>query len=232
MEAAYYSFLRTATQVEGGGGESDGDPRVKPNYNLEGGYGIFVGGIPDSFDLVILADDFTKKYPLPVAHAHFCGGEGWYSNKDCRGFIREHCAGKAWSTSYCREDAMKACLQADHGDTTLPVGDSAFQALCDTIVDPDDPRESRRALLRFCVEGNFAAESGVCDAPKTECLETGGVNDCKHELWTYCLDNNWRPDQCDPGVASYCNDKPRLSEALCREADKYCAANAGSVLCE
>jgi hypothetical protein len=99
----------------------------------------------------------------------------------------------------------------------------------------------RRATTHFCVEQNFPAADGACDADRKNCLETGGLNDCKEIIWDFCKDNAWRPggmslndSQCGPALASYCRDKPRLSEPLCRNADAWCAepANAGSVFCK
>jgi hypothetical protein len=224
MEQAYYSYISTAQ----GGGGGEADPRVVPKFNVTGGQGFFVGGIPDTFDVYIEADKLTKTYPLPVVHGLACNDDGWLSGPDCRNYYRTWCSGKDWAAGECRVDAVMASLEADfEADTVLKarVAAKADSAGRDTVV-------YRVALNEFCVNNEFKA--GICAAPKTECLGTSGRNSCKEALWNFCLDNSWSPDQCDPGLASYCHDKPRLSEVLCRQADKWCAdpANAGSPLCK
>jgi hypothetical protein len=213
MEKAYFDYLSTVMN-EGGGGEAD--PRIIPKFNVTGARGIFVGGVPDTFDVNIKTDGLTKTYPLPEVHGLSCRDNGWLSEPDCRNYYREWCSGKAWATGDCRVDVVMASLEADY-DSNAALKDSV-QAIADTVA--LDTTVYRIAL--------------VCAAPKTTCLETSGRNACKEALWNYCLDNAWRDDQCKPALASYCHDKPRLSEVLCRQADKWCAdpANAGSVMCK
>jgi hypothetical protein len=225
MEKAYYDYLSTVMN-EGGGGEAD--PRIIPKFNVTGARGIFVGGIPDTFDLVIETDGLTKFYPLPLVHGIACREDGWFSRSDCRNYYREWCDTLKWATGDCRVDVVMASLEAEFRPD--PVLKAKVQAIADTVA--LDTTVYRIALNEFCV--NDAFEAPVCAAPKTACLETSGKNACKEALWRFCLDNSWRPDQCDPGLASYCRDKPRLSEVLCRQADKWCAdpAHAGSPLCK
>lgn len=225
METAYFDYLSTVMS-EGGGGEAD--PRIIPRFNVTGARGIFVGGIPDTFDVNIQTDGLIKSYPLPEVHGLACREDGWLSGPDCRDYYRAWCRGKAWATGDCRVDAVMASLEADF-DTNAALKDSV-RAIADSV--GRDTVVYRVALNEFCVNNGFLAP--VCAAPKTTCLETSGRNACKEALWRFCLDNSWSPDQCDPGLASYCHDKPRLSEVLCRQADKWCAdpANAGSVMCK
>ncbi|MDQ3001033.1 MAG: hypothetical protein M3Y08_07205, partial [Fibrobacterota bacterium] len=227
MEQPYYTYLNTVAQIQGGGG-GEADSRVAPKFNVTGGQGFFVGGIPDTFDLYIKADNLTKTYSLPEVHGISCRKNGWFSGPDCRNYYREWCVGKEWATGDCRVDAVMASLEADFSaDTVLKakVRAKADSAGRDTVV-------ARIALNEFCVNNNF--EAAVCAGPKTRCLETSGRNSCKEALWNFCLAKSWSLDQCDPGLASYCHDKPRRSEVLCRQADKWCAdpAHAGSPLCK
>jgi hypothetical protein len=238
MEQPYYAWLSTVTQVQGGGG-GDVDPRVKGKYNVTGGQGVFVGGIPDTFDVYIKVDTTSKykSYPLPLVRGAKCNEDGWFSGKDCRAYLRPWCSGKDWAGKECDVDAIRASLEAefsvDSADTILKaqVSEEGFRNLHDSV--SRDTSTLRRGTEEFCVDWNFPAAGGACDKARTECLETKGLNSCKDALWKFCLDNAWRPDQCKPGLASYCNDKPRLSEVMCRHADKWCAdpANAGSPLC-
>ncbi|MBW8888020.1 MAG: hypothetical protein JF616_09715 [Fibrobacteres bacterium] len=226
FEKAYYDFHASATEVQGGGG-SNGDPRVKPRYNVQGGAGIFAGGIPDSFDLHIIHDRFTKAYPLPIAHVYACEKDGWGDSKDCRDFYPEYCRDQAWRPAICHADAIRLCLDtAAARDSTGPHCDSvAIMARSDTVAAPI-------GQLMHCVEKDFPDEP-ACAGPRTACLETKGKNDCKDWFWDYCQDHDWRPlDLCGPALASYCRDKPRQSETLCRNADAWCAANADSPLCK
>jgi hypothetical protein len=226
MENAYYDYLSTVMN-EGGGGEAD--PRIVPKFNVTGARGIFVGGVPDTFDVFIETDNLTKSYPLPLVRGYTCREEGWLSSgPDCRSYYREWCGKQKWATGDCRVDAVMASLEADF-DSNAPLKDSV-QAIADSV--GRDTVVYRVALNEFCVNNDFQAE--VCAAPKTACLGTSGKNACKEALWNFCRDNSWRPAQCGPGLASYCHDKPRLSEVLCRQADKWCAdpANAGSLMCK
>ncbi|GEM_PF-1462629 len=232
MEHAYYSWLSTVTQVQGGGG-GDVNPRIKGKYNVTGGHGVFVGGVPDSFDLYIKTDSLTKVYPLPEVHGASCNKDGWFHNKDCRDYYRSWCDGHDWDLAECTVDAIRASLEADFKDTVPnTVLKARVAAKADSI--------SRDKLIlffgtnEFCVEQDFPAAGGACDQARTDCLESRGRNSCKDALWNFCLDNAWSPAQCKPGLASYCHDKPRLSEIMCKHADEWCAdpAHAGSPLCK
>jgi hypothetical protein len=228
FEKAYYDYHTTATQTQGGGGGDGGDPRVKPKYNVIGGQGIFVGGIPDSFDVYIETDEFTKVYPLQATRAFTCNKEGWADSKDCREYYPEYCRAEAWKPKVCGAEAIRICSDsAAAGDTSL--GD-----LCDSIATPAraDAEMASIGERLYCIENAFPAVS-VCDESRAECLESKGRNGCKDMFWDYCLDHQWRPEEtCGPALASYCRDKPRLSETLCRHADAWCAAHADSPLCK
>ncbi|HKP96563.1 MAG TPA: hypothetical protein VJ385_12465 [Fibrobacteria bacterium] len=223
FEQAYYSY--TSTVLENGG-----DPRIKPKYNVTGGRGIFAGAIPDSFDVYIKADSLTKTYPLRVTHGLFCQDEGWMDSKDCRQYYRSYCSERDWKPADCGEDAIAACLEADLD------ADSALKARCAPAADSArrNAALAERAKDRFCVERGFPEDGGVCAGAAQRCLETAGANACKRTLWDYCLDHAWSASlaQCAPGLASYCHDRPRLSETLCKHADGYCGAHQGSVLCK
>jgi hypothetical protein len=227
MEQAYYAYLSRVTQVQGGGG-GDADPRVIPKYNVTGGHGIFVGGIPDSFDVYIQTDKLTKIYPLPEVHGLACDENGWFSGPDCRDYYRNWCKGKDWKTGQCGVDAVMYSLEGD------VLGDSAakarFPGYRDTL---SDLRVLQAGTEEFCADNDFPA-GAACAQARTDCLESKGVNSCKQALWDYCRDHSWRPAQCGAGLASYCRDQPRLSEVLCRHADLWCTdpANAGSPLCK
>jgi hypothetical protein len=228
FEKAYYDYHTTATQTQGGGGGEGGDPRVKPKYNVTGGQGIFVGGVPDSFDLYIKADSLTKVYPLPATRAFTCNKEGWSSSRDCREYYPDYCREQAWQPGICGADAVRRCAYpaADR--------DSALGALCDSVADPARVPAplARLGETQYCIENAFPSGS-VCDAPRADCLETKGWTLCKEGYWNHCLDRQWRPEEtCLPALASYCHDKPRLSETLCRHADAWCAAHADSPLCK
>jgi hypothetical protein len=228
FEKAYYDYHTTATQTQGGGGGEGGDPRVKPKYNVSGGEGIFVGGVPDSFDLYIKADSLTKVYPLPETHAFACNKEGWSGSKDCREYYPEYCRDHAWQPKICGADAARRCAYP------AAERDTALGALCDSVSDPARvPTDlARLGETMYCIEKAFPAES-ICDAPRGDCLEAKGRNLCKDGFWDYCLDHQWRPEEaCGPALVSYCRDQPRLSETLCRHADAWCAAHADSPLCK
>jgi hypothetical protein len=223
FEQAYSQYL-TTNGLDGNGS----DARIKPKFNVTGGQGIFAGAIPDSFDVNIITDSLTKSYSLPAAHASYCKEEGWTSNKDCREFYRDYCLSKAWAPKECRQDAVEACLEADL------VTDIDLKLACSPVADSakQDTALLRRATTRFCVANDFPSAEPACAEYKTQCLETKGLNTCKQNLWTYCLDNNWKPKQCGLGLVSYCKDKPRLSEVLCRHADEFCRLNPGEALCK
>lgn len=227
FEQAYYQYHATATQVQGGGGPADGDPRIKVKYNVSGGQGFFVGGGVDSFDVHIKVDSLTKAYSLPAARASKCRKEGWLDSKDCREYYAPYCEEQEWRGNDCIPQAFRMCIAPDTADT-------AQTKVCGVI--GTDPRfqaleQARLGEMLYCVENAFPSIA-ECDAPKAACLGANGRNDCKDLLWDYCLDHQWKPAQCGAGLASYCHDKPRLSETLCRHADAWCAANADSPLCK
>jgi hypothetical protein len=225
FEKAYYDFHASATQVQGGGGEN-GDPRVKPRYNVQGGGGIFAGAIPDSFDVYIKPDQYTKVYSLPVAHAAACAKSGWGDSKDCREYYPGFCREQSWQPPVCRTDAIRLCLDPTVPDTLKPRCDSVL------AVAQSDTGAARFGQVMHCVEKDFPSEP-ACEGPRVACLETKGANACKDWFWDYCLDREWRPlDLCGPALASYCREKPRLSETLCRNADAWCAAHSDSPLCK
>lgn len=227
FEKAYYDYHTTATQTQGGGGGEGGDPRVKPKYNVSGGQGIFVGGVPDSFDLYIEADSLTKVYPLPATRAFKCGKDGWSGSQDCREYYPEYCKTEGWQPKVCAADAVRRCrYPATARDMAM--------GICDSLSDPGriPPDLALIGETQYCIETAFPSEP-VCDAPREACLETKGWTLCKQGFWNYCLDHQWRPEEiCGPALASYCRDRPRLSETLCRHADAWCAAHADSPLCK
>jgi hypothetical protein len=224
FEQAYYDY--TSTVVDNGG-----DPRIKPKYNVTGGGGIFAGAVPDSFDVFIRIDTATTKaYPLPITHGLFCSDEGWQSRQDCRDYYRAWCSERNWAPADCGQDAITACLEADadgNADLKARCSPKADSARLDTAV-------AHRAEERFCVERDFPADNPVCAVPANRCLDSQGANACKQALWNFCLDRAWSSDfpQCQPGLASYCHDRPRTSEVLCSHSDPYCAAHPGSPLCK
>lgn len=234
FESAYYGYLSTVLQVQGGEG-GDADPRIKAKFNVQGGAGIFVGGIPDSFDVYIDTVPGTLVYPLQVTHALYCEKEGWNDNKDCREYYPRYCRDNAYKPAVCASAAITACLIADWKQ------DTALKALCAPVADTAKLNGWSREEGEddYCIARGFPADDPVCAGASGEkganarCLETQGINGCKQTQWDYCLDHAWPLDSiCGPGIASYCHDKPRLSETLCKHADAWCAANPGSVLCK
>lgn len=236
FEKAYDDYNATVT----GGND---DPRVKPKYNVAGGAGIFAGAIPDSFDVYIRIDTLAdagsptgaKAYDMPAVHAAYCRKKGWADNEDCREFYPQYCRAGAWKDSVCRADAIRICLDPDSAS------DASLGSLCDSVAAParSDTTVLHAGERQSCFERNFPSEA-ACEAPRAECLESKGQNGCKSQLWDFCLDRGWRglPGEappsgaCGPALASYCHDKPRLSETLCRHADAWCAANPDSPLCK
>lgn len=219
VEDAYVDFVATAI-------EGEDDPRIKPEYNVEGGRGVFAGAVPDSFDVFIKVDSLTRAYSLPVAHALECQEDGWFSEKDCSGYYRTWCQSRGWKDGYCGVDAIRASLEARlRPDTALARADSAAaKARLDTAM-------AREGVTHFCVENDFPGLDGACDASTRDCVDLPGINACKETLWTFCKENLWQPEQCGSGLAWYCRDKPRLSEILCRRADEYCRAHPGDAAC-
>jgi hypothetical protein len=131
----------------------------------------------------------------------------------------------------CRQDAVQTCMEADLN------GNDLLKQDCDSAATSarQDPDAVRAATLRFCVAQDFPESVAECAPLKIQCQETPGSNECKRALWDYCLDNQWQQDphpQCGLGLVSYCKDRPRLSETLCRHADDYCREHADETLCK
>jgi hypothetical protein len=228
VEQAYYDFHATNTQVQGGGGPSDGDPRIKPKYNVKGGAGFFTGAAVDSFDVNVVTDKYTYVYPLPRIHALSCDSNGWYHNRDCRDYYRPYCAGLGWKDAACGGDAVRACLEADLK------GDAALKAGCDSAASAQTGRVAEDAVREFCVENDYPASQPLC-APIKEKCGRAGANECKWALWGFCKDNNWRQDahpQCGPALAWYCKDLDRPSEIMCSRADDFCRDHPEEAACK
>jgi hypothetical protein len=236
VEKAYVDYHSTNTSVEGGGGGGqEGDPRIKPEYNVQGGIGIFAGMIPDSFDVYVKVDSLTDEFPIPKAHVADCREDGWLADQDCREFYRPACSARDWRGSDCWGDAVIACLEADFLPDS-PAKDS-LRARCSPMADslravttlPEGAVSLEDATLRFCVVNDFPATE-VCDQARGDC-RADGLNRCKEMLWDYCKDNLWKPEQCGFGLAAYCKEKDRPSEIMCSRADAWCAANPGAREC-
>lgn len=220
VERAYVDFVTTAV-------DGEGDSRVTPVYNVEGGRGIFAGAVPDSFDVNIRADSFTTVYSTLKAHAAYCRDAGWYALPECRNFYRSHCRSTEWKEGDCKVDAVRASLEAAlKGDTSLAL---AVALAADSA--RKDPALAREGEMAYCVENAFPARGEVCGNFRVDCLSKPGINDCKEALWNFCKDNLWRPAQCGAGLAWYCRDNPRKSEILCRQADSFCRDHSGEAAC-
>lgn len=220
VEDAYVDYVNTAIM-------SNGDPRIKIQNNVEGGRGIFIGAVPDSFDVYIKVDSTTKAYSLPVAHVYECREDGWFNEKDCSDYYRTWCQSREWKDQDCRVDALRANLEAAlKSDTLLDLAtdSAATEARNDTSL-------ARQGVTRFCVENNYPDLGETCDAASRDCVANAGINSCKETLWRYCKESLWVPTQCKPALVWYCRDKPRASEVMCRRADEYCRDNPGWPAC-
>ncbi len=273
LEKSYAEYL--ATTVGLGNGP---DSRVKPKFNVNGGAGFFVGGIPDSFDVNIKYDPFTKHYPLPEVHGNYCRDKGWNDNADCRNYYKTYCSEKNWRVDECYQAAQEVCWESklprndslktdslkgvcDNLKRNIFKRDSTYQAgfinkpekkdsiLADSLASvKSDSTSTVTAIKVFCAEENYPdlktnslypssnstsiSLESLCKEPKNQSFESKGENQNKEALWNYCLDHGWKPTQCQLGLVSYCKDKPRLSETLCKNADKYCAIHPEETLCK
>lgn len=222
MEDAYLDYVETAVQGEG-------DPRIRARYNVTGGAGFFVGGVPDSFDVVIRLDSVTQGFSMPEVRAYECTEDGWFTENGCAEYYRPWCQGKAWEPRTCALDAVRANLEGLlRNDTALVRATDSAAAAADTAAD----RSAKQGgTLRFCVEQDFPSPGGTCDEARSDCGRPG-LNDCKAAWWEFCKDAKWSFDRgCGPALAWYCRDNPRKSEVLCREADRFCLANPGEAAC-
>ncbi len=269
LEKAYADYLSTTVGI----GNNQPDSRIKPKFNVQGGSGFFVGGIPDSFDVYIKTDPFTLKFSLPEVHGEFCRDKGWNENPDCRAYYKSYCSDKNWRLGECYQAAQTVCWESNlPGKDSLRVvcdtlrrnifkRDSISQAgllsmplkkdsiLTDSLANHKSDSTSNRVAKRvFCAEHNYPdlktnsfyptsnsttiSSESICKESRNQSFETKGDNGDKEALWSFCLDHGWKPTQCKLGLVSYCKDKPRLSETLCKIADKFCAIHPEETLCK
>lgn len=222
MEDAYVDYVETAVNGEG-------DPRIRARYNVTGGAGFFVGGVPDSFDVFIRLDSLTRGYSMPEVRAYECTEDGWFVESGCAEYYRPWCQGKRWEPRTCGLDAVRANLEGRLlGDTALV---NATESALDSVEAAQDTAALAGGTLRFCVEREFPDLGGTCDAARSDCGRPG-VNACKEAWWDFCKDMKWSLGKgCGPALAWYCRDNPRRSEVLCREADRFCRENPGEAAC-
>ncbi len=222
FQKEYYDYAERTIQEES-------NSKVEPFYNVDGAAGIFVGAIADSFEVNIKVPESVESYPFSFTRPFYCEENGWFESAFCRNYYPEHCREIDYGKPYCARallsDTLPKQMEEDYMLEEFEMSKKRFDF------------ELEMATINYCMQNEFE-DSQTCQTPIDNCREEKGINPCKEELWTYCLDNKWLAQDGKPtgicawGLVSYCTDKPRQSEVLCQKADAYCEENSDEKLCE
>lgn len=252
VEPAYIKFLNTYVL-------SGDDPKVIPQFNIEGGEGYFIGAVLDSFDMEVKLLPGHRYFSYFEARADRCFERDWKLS-DCREFIGDYCKGVGYDEINFERDSI-SLLQGDK---------NYFGGFCNRIaVEKDldsnlalgstfkDYSKSKDNLVvaggtwRHCIKNDFKGD--LCTKSLEQCSiyrpgenleeseEGGGPGEekkaieaptCQTDWWGYCEDNNWQGESCQMASVNWCKQEGKiLDEVLCAEAKNYCTQNPSFSAC-
>lgn len=252
VEPAYVKFLNTYVLA-------GDDPKVVPQFNMEGGEGYFVGAVVDSFSMEVKLLPGHRYFTYFEATADRCFEIDWKSS-DCRGFINEYCE----TVSYDEENFERDTTSVLQGDKMYFGGfcsrvavekdlDSSW-ALGTTYSDylkSKDQFVVEAGTWRHCIKNDFKGDN--CSATLNQCSvympgeslnlpeEGGGPGEekksletptCQTDWWGYCEDNSWQGEGCKMASVNWCKQEGKiLDEVMCAEAKDYCTQNPSYAAC-
>jgi hypothetical protein len=252
VEKAYMKFINTYVL-------SADDPKVIPQFNVEGGEGFFVGAVVDSFSMDVKLLPGHPYFSYFETRADNCFQNDWKTS-DCRSFVNEYCEGVGYREEEFERDSMSILQEkTNYYDGYCPRIaiekdlDSSF-ALGTTLKEYTSKKDSlvlKAGTWRHCIKKEFEGES--CAQSLNECsiFESGQsleikesekadgeknhieVPTCQIEWWGYCADQNWQGEICKMASVNWCKqDGKILDEVLCEEAKEYCKQNPSYLACE
>lgn len=223
------------------------DTRIKRVYNIEGAAGYFIGAIADSFNLIVrLPPD--GGFSNFEAHADYCLLIDWGDSQDCRLFDSVYCRTVGWNDlqwiskhpevmSGHKESYNDCFIEGINvGFDSIPLQQIIVQKM-ESKIKSQSGRDKIlfTGLERGCVRTNYGRQVGRT----AECLpvieryfgETPPPKKGESELFSWCEDRRWAPEQCLPLARRYCVTQEIISAPLCKEAEKWCQKNETDQLC-
>lgn len=203
------------------------DSRIKAEYNIVGGAGIFTGMLVDTFSVFTQSLPGGKAYPYMRARTLYCKDQGWIG-KECRAHMATFCAENGYVDHECWPISVRAAL--DSG-----LAWNAF--LADTV--PVDSQSVVRygGEKKWCMAHNFpdTLSTGTCQLEYKLAQESDTPNQSMVDLWSWCYDRNWpiaNAPQCGTALVSWTRLNDPESFVLVRETNKWCNANANDPQCK
>lgn len=231
------------------------NPKVRPEFNIEGGRGVFAGAVVDSFQVFIRNPDGNRSWTMFEAQAGYCEEEGWDSSQACQEFELRYCRQTSFDpVKYVEEnkeefDENKAytnCMEAAFKAAWIDsVDEDTYVSLNPNFTQSDNAANAaslrtevrNQALIEFCVSDFF--ESDLCDTIeehahswKSEIVqEHPEVNKIKDLHWMYCENSSWTAPTCDWAQRSFCIEKDISSTILCEPAEIWCESQSDEIFC-
>ncbi|MBF0429956.1 MAG: hypothetical protein HQK83_01655 [Fibrobacteria bacterium] len=112
FEQAYVDYMETVV-------DGNGDPKIKPMFNVTGASGVFSGAVVDSFDVFIKGDTKTAVYTRLASMVANCKEENgghmqsrtpWHEDKECRDYYPIYCDSIGWNDKNCAKDLIGEML--------------------------------------------------------------------------------------------------------------------------
>lgn len=225
VDYSYQRFVLTAIY-------EDDNSKVKKEYNIRGGQGIFAGLVVDTVVIRTQASPGLVTYPFDRTRILSCRAEGWESRKECRNALRNFCADSTWASGECASDAVRLGLLQTGNENYWLDSLSLPNLQSWEGVNLDSARaQGRRAA---CIDSGFEQNAAYCSPIHSECLESGTTNTCQRELQAFCADRNWDIEAysiCGPTLVLYSLLPDISSSVLQREARNWCSAHPQNSTC-
>lgn len=231
MEKAYRDFLG-----------------VEKISNIEGAFGYFVGGVVDSFDLVVRIPAKGGFSGLE-SHADYCKKNGWSSSKDCRLFEPTYCQHVGWNDSLWivqhpelmsgKTKSFQDCYEDGLG---RGFDDSSWEKVMESRLTGSRLSEESKAQVkkvgveRGCTRTFFGREGGDSTrcAPLFESYfrSKSPPEKSGSHLFLWCEDRDWLPEVCLPTARQYCASGTIRSSSLCGAAELWCEEHSVDRFCK
>lgn len=223
------------------------DPKIRPRFNIRGGWGFFAGMVVDSIDVHVEIPSKIQQYSFFEAFAAGCGPgrqqgvetPGW-DKASCRLFERRYCEvvnydedkyaaetkllgqAKGWEGySTCQKEVVQASLQQGLAWDAL--------ALQLGLAAPKDKDRIKGEML-YCLDRNF--KPSLCQASLDSVLNRTKTS-LNEMAWNYCLDRQWRDSTglCPRIMVSYVRIGASQSPLLKQQSATYCKNTPSDPFC-
>ena len=224
VEEAYYDYFLTNI-------EEAENPKVRKLYNINGGKGVFVGAIKDSFEMFVTAPDPDQfvQGPRWEVRADYCSGSNedvnidWWSEQECREYLIPYCERMNWN------DTLEY-VNCDIPAYYLDLRDSSDLATQYNLTYEEEDIEMGRRM--YCVLENFDIPNCASFLAEARSAEKNDTKDWHRE---FCRDKNWQGESCGWALVRHVQDlhlEGKTSAILEREAKIYCQNNTEETICK